>query len=281
MYGLALTGPLVSAAGPLFGGVRPDWPPVELAWAPAGDEPVTFLLEGDRARVPMLTGGWVEVDRPAGRATFRRGRRPDAHHLAHPGAAPVGALFARWLGRHAFHGGAVVLGGVAWVLLAAKDGGKSTTLAWLAAQGHEVVADDIVVVDDDGLAYAGPRCIDLRPAAAQYLSGRFGAALPLVLVRDGARHRLVLPPITPTVPLGGWVLLADEARVGVTRLPPADRIAPVAASQALRTPSLRPAALLELVRRPVLELRRPRTWEGLKAAGDLLLTLTGEAAGSR
>lgn len=183
-----MTGPLVDS--PLRSLVAIDsapWPMVSLQWERAATSTANERLEDDRARLRCLFGGQPVADRLAMSAVFATPICPNFHLVAHPGLAGVGLIFARWLGRSAFHAGAVFIGGGAWGLVAHKGRGKTTTLAALALAGHQVLADDLVVVEGSTVL-VGPRTLDLRPSAA----ARFGGDLPVISVRGAERRRLVL-----------------------------------------------------------------------------------------
>src|SRR5205807_9064503 len=161
--------------------------------------------------------GWsARLDRLRGSATFFLPRAVSDDELVHPYLAPVAMHFAGWLGHLALHGGAFVAGGGAWAVLAKRGGGKSTTLAELARRGTPILSDDALVIDRSS-ALAGPRCIDLRPAAA----AQFGAELQAV--RRGERRRLPLPAITPSARLCGAFVLEWGEALEVDSLPLSER----------------------------------------------------------
>src|SRR5262249_6109268 len=157
-----------------------------------------------------LQHGWVDLARAERRATFCLRTSLADGDLVHPYLAPAAAVAARWAGRESFHAGAVVVDGGAWGVLGDKETGKSSTLAWLALQGHEILMDDLLVLDGDD-ALAGPRCIDLREEPA----ARLGAGEPLGFVGLRERWRLTLDQVPARVPLHGWVTLAWGDRVEV------------------------------------------------------------------
>jgi hypothetical protein len=161
-----------------------------------------------------------------------------------------------------------VAGGGVWAVVGDREAGKSSTLAWLARAGVDVLCDDMLIVDGDR-PLAGPRSIDLRADAAEHL----GAGEPIGMTGARDRWRLRLGPTSPRPVLGGWVFLAWGERIGARALPGPERLARLAAERALRLPPARPDALLELTSLPAWELSRPRGWESLPAAADLLLEL--------
>ena len=244
----------------------PEWPLLELLRGPVeGDSPAEDRLGPEHAELP-LHSGWVAIDRSPARATFRvRGPLAD-RDLIHPYLAPAAAVAARWAGRESFHAGAVVVGGGAWVVLGGKEQGKSTTLAWLALQGHDVLADDLIVLAGAS-ALAGPRCIDLRAESA----ARLGAGEPLGVVGMRERWRLALAPVAEQVPLRGWISLAWDDEVAMEPLRGAERMLALLPHRSVRLVPGAPEALVDLSSLPVWRLRRPCRWDSLTDAGGRLL----------
>lgn len=267
-YGFRLSG--LREGSELLGGAGPDWPLLELRRGPVeGDAPTEDRIGPERAELP-LHAGWVAIDRRPARATFRvRGALAD-RELIHPYLAPVAAVAARWAGRESFHAGAVVAGGGAWVVLGDKEQGKSTTLAWLALQGHDVLADDLIVLDGAS-ALAGPRCIDLRAESARHL----GAGEPLGVVGMRERWRLTLGPVAEQVPLRGWISLAWADEVAIEALRGPERMLTLFPHRSVRLVPGAPEALVDLSSLPVWRLSRPRRWDSLADAGGRLLDVIG------
>lgn len=264
-YGFRLSG--VPEAAPLLIEAPAHWPRLELrhrrleGTGPPGDR-----VERDRVELRLHTGGWVELDRTASHATFHLPRRPADGALVHPYLAPVAALASRWLGRESFHAGAFVAGGGAWALVGDKGSGKSSTLAQLMLDGHDVVTDDILVLQRD-LALAGPRCLDLRAGAA----ARLGGATPLGVVGLRERWRMPLGAVEPELPLRGWVTLAWDDRPEVRVVRGAERLLSLTPHRAVRLPPQDPGVLVHLSSLPLVELRRPRLWQALPDATARLL----------
>jgi hypothetical protein len=247
-----------------------EWPSLELVRKPDdGRRPQGDSVDADRSVLP-LQRGWVEIERDPARATFRLEERPPDGDLVHPYLAPVAAVAARWSGRESFHAGAVIAGGGAWGVLGDKENGKSTTLAWLALQGQEILVDDLLVLDGR-TALAGPRCIDLREEAA----GRLGAGEPLGMVGLRERWRVLLDPVAAGVPLRGWITLswADELSLEPLRGP--ERMLALLPYRAVALEPGTPQELIELSSLPVFRLRRPHRWDSLAEAGARLLDAIG------
>jgi hypothetical protein len=267
-YGFRLAG--LRGAAELLVEVPTGWPALELRHAPTDGEPPTLDTIGPDRAVLALQRGWVELDRRAGSITFRLPDRPPDRDLVHPYLGGPAAVAARWSGRDSFHAGAVVVGGGAWAVLGDKEAGKSSTLAWLALNGHPVLADDLLVVDG-GAALAGPRCIDLRGEPAS----RLGVGEPLGEVGARERWRLQLDPVPAQVPLRGFVTLAWDDEPVVERLRGAERLLALLPGRTVRLEPTRPAEMVDLSSLPVWRLRRPRRWDALPEAAARLLEALG------
>jgi hypothetical protein len=257
-YGLRLDGLSTSL---LVSPVPASWPRVVLTQDP-DTSPAERSTYSDEAIDLSYESGWgVSLRRDAGTMTFQVRRRVPDDELVHPLLAPAAMHFASWLGHAAFHGGAFVRDGRAFGVLAERNHGKSTTLARLAAFGIPVLVDDALVVDN-GVALAGPRCIDLRPEAVTDES--------LEPVRGDGRRRLRLPPIEPSYPLAGVFVLRwnDETSIESLRAP--ERL--LALARHCRPEVGRTPALLELCRLPVWRVERPRDRACLDDVCDRLLT---------
>ncbi|HWL32778.1 MAG TPA: hypothetical protein VNP89_04155 [Gaiellaceae bacterium] len=263
-YGLALDG--VDAAASLLIPAAPAWPRFSVSNTAGQIERITDRLSDDRAEIALRSGGMLFVDRLQARAEFVTPELLSPDELAHPGLAPVAAVTARWLGRQSFHAGAFAVGTDVWALLADREGGKSTTLAWLASRGHPIVCDDMLVLDGDE-PLAGPRILDLRAESAQRLGlgdyrGRVGAR---------ERWRVQLDDMPPGTRFRGWVFLHWSDDVDVEPVRPGERLPRLAEHLGLRVPPARPDRLLELAALPGWEFRRPRGWDRFDEAGDRLL----------
>lgn len=267
-YGLAFGGPLLDESlcsmlaceqpGSAEPALASRWPQVSLAWERGDLGGAHETLGEDDALIRCLFGGHLVVNRLSGSARFVDPTRPGADVVAHPGLAGVGAIFARWLGRSAFHGGAVIAGDGAWGLVGAKGRGKSTALAALSVAGHPILADDLVVLES-GQALSGPRTLDLRRSAAEHLQ----VESRTVSVRAGQRQRLTLGAVPAGVPLRGWICLEAGRSLGVERVPPGERPGLLAGHLAVRSVPRHPVALLDSASLPVYRLRHPSRWEEL------------------
>jgi hypothetical protein len=269
-YGFRIGG--VEGAGDLLVDAPPSWPQLALAAAVAGPggAPAMDVVGPRSAQLPLHAGGWMEIERDGPRITVRLPRRPDDEALVHPYLAPGAAVLARWQGREAFHAGAVLAAGGAWAILGGRESGKSSTLGWLAAEGHTVLADDLLVLDGQD-ALAGPRCIDLRPDAA----ARLEAGEPLGVVGTRERWRLRLGPAAASVPLRGWVELGWGDEVAVEPVRGAERLTTLIPHRSVRLEPPRAGALMELASLPLLRLLRPRRWDALPHAAERLLAAIG------
>lgn len=209
--------------------------------------------------------GQLSIDRLRRTAVFATAKALDPDELVHPYLAGIGAVFARWAGWDALHGGAVMVGDGAWGVLGDRHAGKSSMLAHLALNGHAVLADDLLVIARR-VVLSGPRALDLRVDTAARLR-----AHGLSPARTSTRWRLLLPPVAAQSKLRGFVALRWAEEVQATAVPPAGRLRRL-------TPWLDadPEGLLELARLPMIELRRPREWDALEVAGARLLRALGD-----
>jgi hypothetical protein len=265
-YGIRLQG--LDGAAELLVPVAQDAPAYRVESTVGPPAPGTEHVDEDGAILRLQSGGRVLVDRPGGRVRFelQHPARPD--ELVHPYLAPAAAVINRWRGRESVHAGAIAVDGRALGVVGVRGAGKSSTLAWWALDGGEVLCDDLLVVDGRA-AFVGPRSIDLREDAAAQLGA--GEAIGVTGARE--RWRMRVGPATPGRRLAGWVFLAWGDRVDVRRLPPSERIPRIAAERGLRLPPVRPDALLELASLPTYELSRPRSWDSLAPSGERLLQL--------
>lgn len=263
-YGLALEG--VEDARRFLLPAAPGWPRFRIETRVGVHEGASDRLGDDRAEIALRSGGMLFLDRAEARAEFVTPDRMTADELAHPGLAPVAAVTARWLGRQSFHAGAFAVGSDVWALVADREGGKSTTLAWLAARGQPVVCDDVLVLDGDA-AFTGPRILDLRDEPARTLG--LGDYRGTVGLRE--RWRVELDGVPTGTRFCGWIFLAWGDEVSVQPIRAAERLRRLVPHLGLRVPPTQPDRLLELAALPSFEFRRPRGWSRFDEAGERLL----------
>jgi hypothetical protein len=267
-YGLRLEG--LAEAAELLVPAECTWPLFEITHR-IGDGAVGVQSVGpDRAEIAPPSGGAILIERDPGRATFVAREPLSAHALVHPLLAHVAAIAAWWEGRESLHAGAFVAGGGVWALIGGRGAGKSSTLAWLARGGHDIVCDDMLVLQADR-PFAGPRSLDLRGAAAKEL----GAGEPLGVLGERERWRLPLDPVGVLPPLRGIVHLVWGDEVRSRTLDGRRRIELLAANRGVRLPAREPDAWLELAGLPWYELERPQSWDALPRVADELRRLAG------
>jgi hypothetical protein len=263
-YGITLAG--TAAPRSMLVEARPGWPRLRLATElGSSPAPAAEAVTHDRAELNLRAGGRVILDRDPLLARYAVPRPLSPDELVHPYLSPAAAVVSHWMGRLAFHAGAFVGSDGTWGLVGDREAGKSSTLAWLALNGHQIVADDVLILHD-GTAYAGPRSIDLRQDAA----GRFGVGRALGVVGTRPRWRIALPPVDSELPFRGWIFLAWGERLESVRLGASECLRRLMAQLALRVPAANPAYLLDLATLPAWELRRPRDWRLLDRSGELL-----------
>jgi hypothetical protein len=224
-------------------------------------------VDDGRAELRLRSGGQIVIDRRAQTVLYRVPHAVRADELVHPYLAPAAAMINRWQGRESIHAGAFAVDGRALGVVGTREAGKSSTLAYLALHGVDVLCDDMLIVDGDH-PLAGPRTIDLRADAAE----RFEAGEAIGITGARERWRLTLGP-TAGATLVGWVFLGWDDEVAARRLPARERIPRIAEERGLRLPPVRPDALLTLAELPAWELSRPREWKSLPQAADLLREL--------
>jgi len=269
-YGLEVQGlPDVELLVPVSSG---QWPRLDIR-VEHRSEPAAALNEigGERASLSLEGGESALLDRRGRSAVFGTTEGPEGGGLVHPLLTAAGTVFAWWQGHEAFHGGAFVAAGGAWALLGNRGSGKSSLLGALAVKGHDVLSDDLLVVDGD-VAFAGPRCVDLRPDVAQLRFG--GRTRP---VRGDRRERLRLGPVAAEVPIRGWILLVWGTRVGIRPLGTSERLEFLAAQRNVQ--GLTQHQLLRLVGLPAWELSRTKDWDSFDDAVEMVLAVTDAGIG--
>jgi len=269
-YGVRLHG-LDEARGSLAP-APPGWPLLEVVVRVGRADGAAKVHTETEGCYPLGHGRGLVVHRDSRRAVYTSPQPFSPDELIHPFLAPAAAMCAWWDGHEVFHASAIVVSGGVWALLGEKEAGKSSTAAWLARSGFDIVADDMLVVVGT-TALAGPRCIDLRPDAARVLDeGRF-----LDIGGPRERWRVALPPIAPELPLRGWLLLSWADRLELTAVPAADRLRRLASHRVWRSKLADPTWMLELASLPMWDLRRPGHWSSLGASADLVLEAAARA----
>jgi hypothetical protein len=265
-YGLRLEG--VEEARSFLVAADPGWPSFELTQRAEdpGEAGALDVVSDVKAELQLRSGGRIIIDRSEGVISYAVPRRLRVDELVHPFLAPAAAVIAYWLGRQSFHAGAFVTDGGVLGLLADREGGKSSTLGWLARQGRPVVCDDMLILEGRN-ALAGPRSVDLRPEAA----GALRAGEPLGTVGMRERWRLGLGPVEPALPLRGWVFLSWGDELRLESVPASERFARLFAHRGVRLPPRDPDAVFDLATLPGWELTRPRGWDSLAEGAQLLL----------
>jgi hypothetical protein len=232
-------------------------------------EPGAVSFDDGHAEIQLGAGARIELDRATLTVRFSTHDELDDRSLVHPYLAVPVSIASHWLGRQTLHGGAFLRGGRAIGVLGAKGAGKSSTMGWLLQRGHDILSDDLLVLDGRTL-YSGPRCVDLRPDAATVLGGDDLGVI-------GARHRWRLSPgsVSPSTPLGGLVYLAWADDVSVELVPPDERLHLLLKHLVLRPEAADALPLLDLAALPAWRLRRPQRLDVLDEAMAQLLDALG------
>lgn len=239
----------------------------ELDEAPA---PTGVSIEANRAIVALLPSGWLELDRERASATYHVPAPIGIEALIHPYLAPAAAVAALWQRWNPYHAAGVVIDGGVWAISGAREVGKSTLIAALAARGHVVMADDLLVLRD-GNALAGPRTIDLRDGHAAGL----GATRELGVTGMRERWRVDLPPAPPEAPLAGWIYPEWGEATSIDAPPLAERLERPQQQRAATLDPPSPEHAMWLARLPALVFRRRRSWDDLDTSVTALLDAIG------
>lgn len=238
-----------------------------LPWAPETAE--GFHFDARQSVLRLGEAGSVAMDREEGTVTFALDETITEQGLVHPYLGFPTAVFNRWAGRDSFHAGAIVIDDRAIIVAGHKEAGKSTTLAALSEHGVAILSDDLVALDGLDIL-PGPRCVDLRPAAAAHL----GIGAPLGVLGARERWRITTGAVMAR-PLGGIVYLEWGGEVTLTLLPIADRLRRLFEFDALEVGPVDPASFIDLAAVPSWELRRPRTTDSITDSLDVLLSRLG------
>jgi hypothetical protein len=244
-------------------------PAVTIEWRHACTSVDHDYADDERVSLGARGGSSFHVHREPPRIVFDIVARPEPDALVHPlGTAPLAAL-ARWRGDVTLHAGAFATTAGAWMVAGKREAGKSTMLGMLAQRGQPIVADDMLAVLD-GVAWAGPHCVDLRPDAAE----RLGPTRELGILGMRPRFRLSTTPAPAATPLRGLFLLdwGDDPRVTVEPLEISERIRWLYSLEYLGLMGAAdPRKLLELAALPSWRIARPRDWMASEDAADAIL----------
>ena len=265
-YGLRLSG--LEAASELLVPVTEKAPAYAIEAKVGRPAPDPEFVDDDRGELLLRSGGRILIDRPAGKVSFVVPHEVRPDELVHPYLAPAAAVIGRWHGRESIHAGAFAVDGDVWGVVGEREAGKSSTLAWLAMAGVDVLCDDMLVIDGR-TPFRGPRSIDLRADAAERFEA--GEAIGVTGARERWRLRLDQAPDGQT--LAGFLLLTWGDRVEVRALGASERLQRLIPQRGVRLEPTRVEALLDLASLPAFEVSRPRSWESLPEAGKRLIEL--------
>jgi hypothetical protein len=234
--------------------------------------PLIAAGEVDDAHVDIhlqgLANARLRMERDSGMVRYSFVDIPPAADVLHPCLAPAAAIVHVWAGREAIHAGAFITPAGTVLLLGGKEAGKSSVLAWLAAElDQQVLADDLCVLID-GEVLPGPCCVDLREPTVRRYGMRWGGRL----VRSRDRTRLTLDPASagPTA-VAGIVVLGWAESVRFEPVPLDDRLGLLVNQRYFGGLEADPVALLDLIATPMFRLLRPRDLDVLPATAEALL----------
>lgn len=262
-YGFRLSGDAPRSA--LLATVRADAPSIKLTRR-VGSIEVVNAVDDDSATVPLLDGGALELDRARRSARLTTPQPITDDELAHPYLAPIAAVHSHWLGRAAFHAGAIVVAGEAWGVIGQREAGKSTLLAAVASEGGVVMADDLLVMEGSAV-FCGPRTLDLREEAARW----FGGTRALGMAGARERWRMDLGPAPLSAQLAGWIVPGWSEGVTVIRRPGAAAAHHIAPARSVTGIAIGPAAFMAAASRPAIEFNRPKDMEQITSGVHRLL----------
>lgn len=247
-----------------------EWPAWRVSWRV--DTAIDYSCVADHlddfTAVALLHGGGIaRIDRASASTQLTLPDAPTREALVHPHLAITALVAGGWLGRRTFHAGSFVHDGGVWGVLGDRGHGKSSALAWLAHNGHQVFADDLLVLSD-AVALAGPRILDLRRSAAEHFG--IGRELGMVGTRD--RWRIDLDDVAAEVPFRGWVTLAwSESGTSVEAVPIQDRLKLLVESRGVIIAEDSTEQWLPIIAKPMFRFARPKDWASIDAAMGVLL----------
>lgn len=283
-YGLSIEGwegldPWLVAAPAAWPAWRLRWEAADVHPVPQGDGGYHAWLDrltDEQARITLARGGRIELDRSSATATMHLAAPPPHMEVIHPLLSAIGSTVARWHGRYEVHAGGLCLDDGVWALLGDKGAGKSSLLAWcLLNERATVIADDLLIVDQDGSALAGPRCLDLRADVAEHL----GIGKPIGRIGGRNRWRVHLAEAPARLPLAGWIQLAWSEALETQVLSPSETFAAVARNLAVKLMPSDVGGLMQLSDLPAVRVTRPRSYDATDSTGEQLLEAVRAARG--
>lgn len=264
VYGFRISG--LESSDDLLIPARQDWPLLEVSVRIGRVQRRVAKVFDEHAELNLIEGIAADLHRSPPRVEFVMPAPISPKAIVHPFLSGVLPIHCYWMDRMALHGGAFIHNDLAWVVLGSREGGKSTLLAQLAAQGIPILADDLVVVADDR-TYAGPRSVDLRAKPPKGI----GPAESLGKIGARERWRIHLG-LTPTeVPLGGFFFLTWSDTSEVRRLQGPDRLVRISNGRSLMLPLRDPMTLPRLAALPGWEVKRPHRLEDLPTITERML----------
>lgn len=268
LYGVRLSG--IGPSGSL-GEVPPSYPEWTISVTAKRDEPDAKdrFLEGAEWGFEFGDGGLARVSQrgKGGALSLALPRPVPDRELGHPYLSVIGLVASLWGGGIAMHAGVFEAHGSAWIVAAAKGGGKSTTLALLAMAGQAVLADDLAVMNDQLVVHRGPRFIDLRREVSDALG--LGDAIGMLGARERWRYRIGSAPLS--LPLGG-IIVPGWGEESIHRLDTRERLGLVAATLPITYPNDRNRLILDLANTvPVLRWNRKHDLSGASDAVQRML----------
>jgi hypothetical protein len=267
-YGLAIDFPVLPG---MFVDAPASWPTWRFAYDVETQQPARAEEWSDTGAVlHVVPAGLAFVNRTLRTTRFSLPEAVSVDAFAHPHLASTAVAAGQWSGSATFHAGCFVHNGGVWAVLGGKEAGKSSTIAWLHTAGFGILADDLLVASE-GIALAGPRCLDLREGAAEH----FGIGRYLGEIGNRTRWRVTLPMVEAELPLAGWISLAWGDDVSVRKLDGPRQFTRLVANRAFLATESRPESWLGLLGLPMYELTRPRHWASLDNAMAELLAVLG------
>lgn len=260
-YGLVFVG--LEGADQWLTEAPAGWTPVEVVQQ-VGEPVAQNRFEADRAEIVLVGGRSVEVTRDPPTVRFVGPSVLGTDEIIHPFIAVPASVLAHWRGAEPFHAGAFVAQEKAWLLIADRDGGKTSTLAALADRGYEVLSDDVSIVAD-GMVLAGPRMLDLRDETA--------SSVDLGVIGSRRRWRRKLGDAGPARELGGWFHLNWGESENIVALDTAEKIRALSAARAVRRHGVEPRQFLNCVRVPGWRVVRTRAKSSPDQQGERIIRM--------